>query len=101
MTVDVCLDSPDHGRVRVWGVVVAAMSPLLVVLTACGSSGGNSSNVGLSPPSAEPTGPVVLPLPTDGWKPGDDAELGVAQGKFHAVNEGSYACAWVGDDRRP
>src|SRR5204863_5083989 len=56
--------------------------------------------VGASPPTARPTGPVVLPLPDDGWKPGDAAELGTTQGKFHAVIEGSHACAWVGDARR-
>lgn len=37
-----------------------------------------------------------FPLPSDGWKPGDGAELALTGGSFHAVLKRAGACAWLG-----
>lgn len=69
------------------GALVAAMASLC----GCGSSQPAAS------PQAGSAKP--LPLPNDGWKPGDYALAALVEGPFHAVREGMYACAWLGRTR--
>ena len=56
---------------------------LAILLAACG---GQAS----SPASK------AMPLPSDGWRPGDPPMLALTAGPFHAVMTAQGRCAWLG-----
>jgi len=67
---------------------------LPVMLAAC--TGGT--------PSTRPTASLIarpLPLPSDGWQPGDPALLALTMGQFHAVKTSKGPCAWLGSHQAP
>ena len=70
-------------------VLLTILSSTTVLAAGCTASAHRSST---------PSGlGEVLPLPSDGWKTGQVADLAAQVGVFHARRVGNTACAWVGD----
>jgi hypothetical protein len=67
---------------------------LIFCLAACGRPAPSAGST-----VRGPTG--TTSLPSDGWKPGDAAELALTRGSFHAAMTPSGPCAWLGSNPRP